>query len=153
MYERMLNKEISPSENEIKEYVGKDIYQLLNYFETKLGTLYDFSKELKFPFGNNYGWGYKYSCKPKHLCYLFFEKQSFTVLLQINGKGKEVLENNLANFLTKTIELWEERYPCGEGGWVNYRPFSVDEVEDIIKLLQIKVRPKQHEMINSAHLP
>ena len=140
MYERMLNKAVVPSETDISDYVGKDIYQLLDYFETKLRTLYDLSKELKFPFGNNYGWGYKYSRKSKHLCYLFFEKQGFTVLLQINGKGKEVLENNITKLLPKTLNLWKQRYPCGGGGWVNYRPFSAEEVEDIIKLLQIKVK-------------
>jgi hypothetical protein len=40
--------------------------------------------ELKFPFGNNYGWGYKVSSKSKHLFYIFFKRNSITVMLQIS---------------------------------------------------------------------
>ncbi len=142
MHERMLDREVIPSENDIFKYLGEHSSRLLNYLELKLAANYKLVKELRFPFGNNYGWGYKYSNNATHLCYLFFEKEGFTVLLQINGKGKEVLEKNREALSSKTMELWERRYPCGEGGWVNYRPFSEAETDDIIKLLEIKVRPK-----------
>ncbi len=143
MYERMLDKDNVPTENEILSYIGKDKMELIEYFETLLNSRYDITKELKFPFGNNYGWGYKYSKKATHICYLFFEKNAFTVLIQINGKGKEKIEHNISNYLPKTIEAWQNRYPCGEGGWVYYRVFSKEEVDDIIKLAEIKVKPKK----------
>ncbi len=143
MYERMLEKAAIPSENDIFKYMGEHSSRLLNYLESKLEENYRLVKELRFPFGNNYGWGYKYSNNATHLCYVFFEKEGFTVLLQINGKGKGVFEKNKEAFLQKTLELWEQRYPCGEGGWVNYRPFSEAETDDIIILLEIKVKPKK----------
>jgi hypothetical protein len=143
MYERMLNKAVEPSENDIINYLGEHSLRLLKYLESHLEANYKLVRELRFPFGNNYGWGYKYSHNSRHLCYLFFEREGFTVLLQINGNGKEVLEKNKEAYLQKTLELWEQRYPCGGGGWVNYRPSSETETDDIIKLLEIKVKPKK----------
>lgn len=143
MYERMLDKVRIPTEDEILNYIGKDNVELLKYFETSLNLRYDINKELKFPFGNNYGWGYKYSKKATHICYLFFEKNAFTVLIQINGKGREKIEQDINKYLPKTIEAWQNRYPCGEGGWVYYRVFSKEEVDDVIKLAQIKVKPQK----------
>lgn len=142
MYERMLNKEVMPTEQDIMTFMGERISQLASIFESNLQNRYDLARELRFPFGNNYGWGYKYAHKTKHLCYLFFEREAFTVLLQINGKGKEIFEKNINSYLPKTLELWGQKYPCGEGGWISYRPFSEAEVNEIIKLLEIKAKPK-----------
>ena len=141
MFERMLDKESIPTFEEIHNYIGKESVELLEYFEARLNSIYNITKELKFPFGNTYGWGYKYSKKTTHICYLFFEKGAFTVLIQINGKGKEKIEQNIDNYLPKTLEAWKKRYPCGEGGWVYYRAFSKEEIDDIIKLAQIKIKP------------
>lgn len=148
MYERMNDKLNIPSEDEILSYIGKNSEELLMYFETLLSLRYDLTKELKFPFGNNYGWGYKYSKKSSHICHLFFERNSFTVLIQINGKGKEKIEQNISAFLPKTIEAWQNRYPCGEGGWIYYRAFSKEEIDDIIKLVEIKVKPQNNRLLN-----
>lgn len=67
MYERMLNKMNKPTLDAIQETMGMAALGKLNQFESFLIVLYDLHKELKFPFGKNYGWGYKYSHKNKHL--------------------------------------------------------------------------------------
>jgi hypothetical protein len=141
MYERMLDKTVIPSEKEIEEYLGTTSVQLLCLFEEELEKRYELSKEKIFPFGNNYGWCYKYSYKSKHLCHLFFEKGAFTVLLQISGKDREKLGTVLENFLPKSKELWEHRYPCGDGGWMHYRVMNEAEVNDIIRFIEIKKKP------------
>ena len=135
MHERMLDREVIPSENDIFKYLGEHSSRLLNYLELKLAANYKLVKELRFPFGNNYGWGYKYSNNATHLCYLFFEKEGFTVLLQINGKGKEVLEKNREAIFKR---LWS----CGNED-IPAETFSEAETDDIIKLLEIKIRPKK----------
>ena len=41
-----------------------------------------------------------------------------------------------------TMDLWKNRYPCGEcGGWVHFRILTDDELIDVIKLLAIKKKP------------
>lgn len=140
MYERLLDKNSIPAVDEIVEYIGAGSFALLGKLETELNKTYPVKKELRFPFGNNYGWGYKYSCKSKHICYLFFEKDSFTVMIQL-GDGKAV-EEILENCLPKTKELWEKRYPCSNGGWVHYRVLNEEELQDVIKLIHIKMKKK-----------
>ncbi|WP_066498183.1 DUF3788 domain-containing protein [Abyssisolibacter fermentans] len=141
MFERMLNKEKIPSMEEIYETIGNESVLLFEALEEFLKDSYSLSTELRFPFGNNYGWGNKYSHKSKHLCYVFFETGAITVLIQI-GKGElSKLNKQISEFIPKTKELWEKRYPCGAGGWINYRVQNTDELEDVKKLLAIKKAP------------
>ena len=140
MSERMLNKEMEPSPEEIYEVIGSEGVGILEDFEQFLRSSYDLVTELRFPFGNKYGWGIKYSHRTKHLCYVFPEKGSFTVTIQIGAESAK-LEAKLASFLPRTQELWKRRYPCGNGGWVHYRVFDRKELEDIKEMIKIKKSP------------
>lgn len=101
-------------------------------------------RELKYPFGSDYGWGYKYSHKQAHLCYAFFETGAVTVTLQLGDKAVPALEALLPGMLPKTRELWASRYPCGKsGGWVHYRVLDTSELDDVFELIKIKKRPKR----------
>lgn len=141
MYERMLNKLKEPSITEIHEVIGDNSFLLLNTFEEIMKQCYDLKRDLKFPFGNNYGWGYKYSHKAKHLCYVFFEKDAITIMLQIGGDLVQKVEIMLLECLPKTKSYWINRYPCGEGGWIHYRVLNVEELNDVIRLLALKQKP------------
>jgi hypothetical protein len=131
-----------PDETAIYGHLGKQSWYRLVTFESWLKTNYQLVRELKFPFGNNYGWGYKYSHKSDHLCYVFFEKDAFVVMLQMGDKYVQLLENQLPLLLYKTQELWKNRYPCGtHGGWIHYRILTDEELTDVIKLLTIRKTP------------
>jgi hypothetical protein len=84
MYERMVNKQVIPTEREINEYIGKKSVENIKAIKNSLKKLFDVKMELKFPFGSNYGWGYKVSHKSKHLFYIFFEKNGITITFQIS---------------------------------------------------------------------
>ena len=131
-----------PDEAAIQAHLGRQGFESLVEFENRLRAAYQLSRELKFPFGDSYGWGYKYSHKSSHLCYAFFEKNAITVMLQIGDKQVPLLESRLSSLLPKTRALWESRYPCGErGGWVHYRVLSDEELADVIDLLAARKRP------------
>ncbi|MDH5440430.1 MAG: DUF3788 domain-containing protein [Candidatus Bathyarchaeota archaeon] len=141
MYERMLNKEAKPSLIDMYSVIGNDGTRLLKELDEFLRSSYDIVSEIKFPFGSNYGWGIKYSHKAKHLCYMFPENGAFTVTIQIGKKELPKLNKKMSSFCQKTKELWEHRYPCGEGGWLHYRVLNVHELEDIKELIRIKKNP------------
>ncbi len=137
MYERMLDKKIKPNPDEIRNYIGKESDAYLDKMEKLLRKTYDLNKELRFPFGNKYGWGYKFSHKTKHLFYLFFEKGSITATMQI---AKRRYTDDLINRLSKQGKnLWENRYPCGNGGgWVHLRISDNVDFDDFLVFLQMK---------------
>lgn len=147
MYERMLSKD-APSYEEIEKYIGTSL-PLLKNLEIFLEENYSLKRELKFPFGSKYGWGYKYSHNSSHICYVFFENEAFTVTIQLGDKLVPKIENAIGNMLAKTRELWEHRYPCGNfGGWLHYRVLNEPELKDIISLIKIKKSPLKKTHLN-----
>lgn len=140
MYERLLNKAVVPNEKSINELLGLEAVELLNQFNEILLERYKADKELKFPFGNNYGWGYKYFVKTKHICYAFFENKAFTVTFQISGKAAEKHSDCLEQLSNQAKELWNNRYPCGEGGgWVHFRILSDKDISDVMLFLKMRL--------------
>ena len=142
MYERLLDKHNEPTIEQVEKYLGQESYNRLLSLEEHLQTYYHLTKEMRFPFGNNYGWGYKYSHKSSHLCYVFFEKEAFTVTMQIGDKQVHLVENNLNDLSLKAQELWANRYPCGEhGGWIHYRVMGDEELADVYRFIHAKKKP------------
>ena len=140
MYERMLDKSHVPTDNEIQEYVGKKASDNLEMIQLRLKELLDCSFELKFPFGNNYGWGYKVSFKKQHLMYLFFEKDSLTMMMKINEPVREDEINVLKGLTSKGKEYWDNKYPCGAGGWIHYRIEEKEDFEDVGVFLSLRTK-------------
>ena len=142
MYKRLLDKDNKPAIEQIEEHLGSDSYNRLLRLEEHLKAHYNLAKEIRFPFGNSYGWGYKYSHKSSHLCYVFFEKGAFAVTIQIGEKQVLSVENSLTDLSLKARELWANRYPCGEnGGWIHYRVLNDEDLADIYKFIYAKKKP------------
>lgn len=137
----MLDKSQRPSKEEIKKEIGKIHAEYMDLFESFLNDNYDLITELKFPFGNKYGWSYKYSHKNKHSCYLFFEGKAFTICIQIGKNELNKINDIFETFLPRTKEVWKNRYPCGDGGWMYYRILKKEELDDVIKLITTKKKP------------
>lgn len=142
MYERMLTKQHLPNETEIKEYLGAAAWARMMKLEAILANEYDFKKEMRFPFGNHYGWGMKYNHKTMHLCYAFFEKGAFTVMIQIGDRQIAELSKRMNELSKKAKQLWADRYPCGDtGGWVNIRILADCDLQDALCFIHAKKKP------------
>jgi hypothetical protein len=140
MFERIISKK-APADRQIIDTLGAAA-EYLKRLEAFLYANYDINRELKYPFGKDYGWGYKYSHKQTHLCYVFFESGAITVTLQLGDKTVPATEALLPRLLPKTQQLWASRYPCGEhGGWVHYRIQSDEELGDVYELIKVKKHP------------
>lgn len=138
----MLDKSTPPCSADIAAHLGDRGGARLLTLESFLEENYQLKKELRFPFGGSYGWGYKYCHKNTHLCYVFFESGAITVTIQLGDRCVPAVQEAFPSFLPRTKELWEGRYPCGDsGGWVHYRILSDSELEDICTLIRIKKKP------------
>jgi hypothetical protein len=140
MNERMLDKQHQPTEEEIKQFIGSDSCKNIQLIEDTLKESFDLHVALKFPFGNTYGWGYKFSHKTKHLFYLFFENKSLTIMTQI-ADPKNDREHELINGLSEEgRKCWESKYPCNTGGWVTYRFSSRAELKDVGIFMSLRTK-------------
>lgn len=141
---RLTEKFHQPSEKFIKSFMGDDAWDLLMRFENMLKVHYDLSREIKFPFGNDYGWSFRYVHKKTLLLYVFFEEKGFCSTISINDKGAQKVESILSNLCPEIQTVWKNRYPCGDyGGWIHHSVEADYELPDLIRLIGIKVKPKK----------
>ncbi len=134
MYERMLDKQTTPSKEEMKKYCGENSerFSLLNEWLTaSFGT----EQKIVFPYGNSYGWGVAHKKKSKLICNVFAENGAFTVMMRLSDKQYKSVYGKLQEY---TRECIDNKYPCGDGGWIHYRVTCKENFEDIKILLNVK---------------
>lgn len=139
-YERMLNKEHQPSEEEIHNMIGHTAawLNLRQYLEEN----YDFVPELVF-YAKKYGWTIRYRKSGKTLCSLFPERGTFSTLIVLGRKEAEKALSMLDEFNENIRTVLEGTEQLHDGWWLWIRVFCVDEVNDIKKLLRVKRKPRK----------
>ena len=134
MYERMLNKQNVPLFDEMISYCG-EAGKLWSELDIYLKDKLEMKGCIRFPYGNKYGWSVKYSLKSKHICDIFAENGAFMVLIRLSNDQIEPVYNILSDY---TRGVWDNKYPCGNGGWLNYRVIGNEQLQDLIKLIETK---------------
>ena len=134
MYERMLNKQVLPTIEDMTEYCGVSAkwFSMLNeWLTTSFGT----EQKVVFPYGNNYGWGIAHRKKSKLICNVFAEDNAFSVMMRLTDEQYKNIYPEMTEYTKGYID---NRYPCNDGGWIHYRVICEEHFEDIQKLLSIK---------------
>ena len=134
MYERMLNKQVKPTVADMTGYCGENA-ELFTYLNEWLEKTFQTEPQVVFPYGNQYGWGIAHRKKKNLICNVFPEYNSFTVMTRLSNKQFESVYRHVSRY---TQELIDNRYPCGDGGWVQYRVLCERNHEDIQTLLTVK---------------
>ncbi|MCL2365005.1 MAG: DUF3788 family protein [Defluviitaleaceae bacterium] len=147
---RLSDKAHEPTEAFLQSYMGNDAWQRLMHLEDLLRERYVLNREVKFPFGNNYGWGFRYTHNKTLRFHVFFEEDGFCCTISIGGKGAMEIDPILHELKPKLQTMWKNRYPCGYhgdyyGGWIHYSVAHDDELPDMIRLISVKVKPKKQK--------
>lgn len=134
MYERMLDKQVVPSIEDMTFYCGEnaELFILVNEW---LSQTYSTTQKTVFPYGNQYGWGIAHYKKNKLICNIFAENNAYTVMVRLSGKQFESVYSQVGK---DTQEYIDNKYPCGDGGWIHYRITNREHFDDIQKLLTVK---------------
>lgn len=134
MYERMLDKQATPTIEEMTEFCGENAERFLLLHEWLTSAFHTESK-IVFPYGNHYGWGITHKKKNKLICNVFAEDNSFTVMMRLSNNQYHTVYHQLQKY---TQEYIDNQYPCGDGGWIHYRITRKEHFDDIKTLLSAK---------------
>ena len=135
MYERMLNKQEVPTFDDLIRHSGESgaLWLALDkYLTDELSA----ARQIRFPYGNKYGWSAKYSVKSKHICDVFAESGAFTALFQISDNAVDTIYDELG---TCAKEVWADKSPCATGGWIQFRILNEEQLLDLKKIIHAKV--------------
>lgn len=139
---RLTEKQHQPTDDFVQRFVGETAWNRLMLFEELLRKHYDLDRQMRFPFGSQYGWGFRYAHKKSLLLYVFFEEDGFCCTISISDVGAPRVEAMLDNLHPAIQDIWRNRYPCGEtGGWLNRSVTCDEELPDLIRLIGVKVKP------------
>ena len=138
-YERLLNRELIPNIDQIKQTMGKDILLFWNDIWNYIQDAYEINPELVF-YGKKYGWCYRFRKSSRTLCTIFPEDGAFTILITLGKKEIEKLDfKNLSEY---TKNIFKHTPQLHDGRWLWIRALKADVISDIKLLLQSKRRPK-----------
>lgn len=135
MYERLLNKQEQPTFEQMVRYSG-DSGPLWLALDAMLKDTHNADTLIRFPYGNEYGWGVKYSVKKRHICDVFAENGSFTALFQVSNRAVETVHDTLADYAK---QIWADKHPCATGGWIEFRVLDKGQLADLEKILHAKI--------------
>lgn len=134
MYERMLNKQEVPSIEEMTAYCGEN-GALFTGANQWLSETFSTTQKIVFPYGNQYGWGVAHRKKNKLLCNIFPENNAFTVMMRLSDKQFEAVYSQVEKY---TQDYIDSKYPCGDGGWIQFRVTNSKHFDDLQILLTVK---------------
>lgn len=134
MYERMLNKQAVPSIVDMTIHCGKnaELFTLMNEW---LSNTYSTVQKIVFPYGNQYGWGIAHRKKNKLICNIFAEHNAFTVMVRLSDKQFVSVYHQVGKDAQDYID---NKYPCSNGGWIQFRVTNKEHFNDIQVLLTVK---------------
>ncbi len=134
MYERMRNKQKEPTLGEMTAYCGEngERFALLNKW---LVETYGTVQKIAFPYGNQYGWGIAHRKRQKLICNVFAEDNAFSVMVRLTNVQFASLYEQVQSY---TRDYIDQKFPCGDGGWIQYRVTCQVHLEDIQKILSVK---------------
>lgn len=135
MYERLLDKSIRPNISNMIEWCGASgmLFSELKQFMTEVKHA---QSEIRFPYGNCYGWCVTYRRNKKLLCDVFPEYGALNVMLRLSDDSFQKAYPSLTQYTQEQINA---KYPCGSGGWIHYRITNKEHLDDIMKLLALKI--------------
>ena len=138
-YKRLLNGELAPDADQIKQTIGKDALLFWNDIWNYIQDAYEINPELVF-YGQKYGWCYRFRKGSNTLCTIFPENGSFTILITL-GK-KEIDRLDFRNPTEYSKDIFDNTPQLHDGRWLWIRVLEADIVSDIKLLLKAKRKPK-----------
>ena len=141
-FERLKDKTSEPTEETVIKFIGKQTSKAWIELRQFIEENYDFKPEIVF-YGNKYGWTVRYRKSGRTLCSLFPEKGAFTVLIVLGKKEVDKVVSISDDLSPRVRKMLSDTEQLHDGTWLWIRLMTIDDVDDIVKLLTVKRKPKK----------
>lgn len=134
-----------PTLDEISEYINSEFWQYLNSFlqsSYQIQPILAYSKCSMQP-----GWNLKYQKNGKSLCTLYPMENYFIALIVIGNKEMNEAEVLMPLCSKYTQELYQKTASFNGSRWLMVNVTDRPILEDVINLIQIRIRPKAIKFI------
>ena len=147
---RMTQRGNQPSDAEVADWVGEEAYVYCKKVTRLIERDYPgvFAPEWLFG-GRKHGWTLRYK-KNKSFCTLIPEKDRFAVVIVFGAEERAKVEAVKDQLSARTRKEYDEASTYRDGKWVLLTINTDEVVEDVMRLLALKRRPKNHQARGSA---
>lgn len=137
---QLYSKNNQPSLEQISEFIDNSLWQ---NFNEKLQNLYQTEPKLSYSSCSmQAGWNVKYQKSGKSLCTLYPMYGFFIVLVVIGNKEMAEAELLIQTCTTYVSSLYQNTVFSAGGKWLMLKVTDDKILEDVISLIQLRVRPK-----------
>ena len=135
-----------PSDAEIAEWTGNEAYECWKKVRGLIEKIYPciFTPEWLFG-GKKHGWSLRYK-KSRSFCTFIPERNRFSLLIVFGAAERAKVEAIKNNLIASTQDTYDEATTYHDGKWVFLTINSEDVIEDVMKLLEIKRKPKKNSV-------
>ncbi len=134
------DKKIQPTDLEVEQAVGTrwSLWQELIHY---LRETYPAREDFKFMYGKNYGWALRFRVQSQLLTSLFPAEGNFRAQVNLGPEGVQTtLGMGLGENVHRAIDA---AIPYPEGRWLFITVDSPGDLEDVKKLLALRVKEKR----------
>lgn len=134
--------ENTPSQSTMTELLGQSLFEVWQALCLAIDKKYDMER-LWNTGGKNWNYEYKYRRGGKTLCCLY-AKENCVGFMIIFGKEERAKFEAVRDTLTEDVcRKYDEAKTYHDGKWVMFKPTSMAEFDDFMKLLAIKRKPNR----------
>ena len=135
MYERLTNKDVTPSMDEFIKHIGacKELFENVHSYLTD-----ELCSEIKITFSRDSSlgaWGANYKRKAKYLCTIIAEKNAFLVVMRLTDDQIKTAYDEVLPYTQNCMNNYQR---TSNGGWVQYRVISIEQLNDVKNILNIR---------------
>lgn len=150
---RMTQRDNPPGDSEVGEWIGEKAHKYWKHVMRLIEQSYPdvFTPEWLFG-GRKHGWSLRYK-KNKSFCTLIPERDRFALLIVFGAQERAKVETIRHSLSQHTRKEYDEAATYHDGKWLLLTIAADKIVEDVMRLLAVKRRPKNHERVAAGTRP
>ncbi|KAJ51662.1 putative nucleic acid-binding Zn finger protein [Clostridium tetanomorphum] len=141
MWNELYNQSNQPTLEDVKKFVNNKLYNELCLF---LENTYKVSPKMEYSkCSMQQGWNIKYKKSGKSLCTIYPVEDYFIILVVVGSKEEMEVENMISSCSEYIQNLFKNTPSSCGGRWLMIEVRESSTLEDVLKLIQIRVKQKK----------